>query len=56
MTPRKMMAEALTFLQVIEELDDSNLRCWLFLNNNKLVLEYCVIFHFVVLIIILCYP
>jgi hypothetical protein len=33
MTPGKMMAEALTFLQVIQELDDFNLRCWFFLNT-----------------------
>jgi hypothetical protein len=32
-----------------------NLRCWFFLNNNKLVLKYCAIFHFVLHIIILCY-
>jgi hypothetical protein len=55
MTPGKTMAEAFRVLQVIQELDDFNLRCW-FLNNNKLVLEYCAIFQFVLLIIILCYP
>jgi hypothetical protein len=56
MTPGKMMAEALTVLHVIQESDDFNLRCWFFLNNNKFVLEYCPIFQFVLLIIILCYP
>jgi hypothetical protein len=33
MTPEKTMTEALTFLQVIQELDDFNLRCWFFLNT-----------------------
>jgi hypothetical protein len=28
-------------IDVLQELDDFNLRCWLYLNNNKLVLEYC---------------
>jgi hypothetical protein len=34
MTPEKTMTEALMFLQVIQELDDFNLRCWFFLNTT----------------------
>jgi hypothetical protein len=30
-------------IDVSQEFDDFNLRFWLFLNNSKLVLEYCAL-------------